>query len=148
MVYHFIYTDGATPKENARSTVLNMKKAGLDIATTWISADLEYDTWKKNKEKCTKAKCTKYTKEYLDELKKLGCKKLFIYANEDYYENYYEKDFIKQYPLWLACFSKKEPKYKCVMYQYSETGRVAGINAKVDMNWLYDKSMIAATTDS
>jgi len=66
MVYHFIYTDGATPKQNAQSTVSNMKKAGLDIATTWISADLEYDTWKKNGEKCTKAKCTKYTKEYLD----------------------------------------------------------------------------------
>ena len=142
MVYHFIYTDGATPKQNAQSTVSNMKKAGLDIATTWISADLEYDTWKKNGEKCTKAKCTKYTKEYLDQLKKLGCKKLFIYMNDDYYENYYESSLLKQYPIWLANFSRSTPKHDCVMYQYSETGKVSGINSKVDMNWLYDKTML------
>jgi len=28
------------------------------------------------------------------------------------------------------------------MYQYSETGKVSGINSKVDMNWLYDETML------
>ena len=53
MTYHFIYTDGATIKENAISTFNNLKKANLDPANTWIAADLEYDTWKKNGQKCT-----------------------------------------------------------------------------------------------
>ena len=48
MVYHFIYTDNASTVDNAKSTVANMKAAGLDIANTWIFADLEYDTWKRN----------------------------------------------------------------------------------------------------
>ena len=43
-VYHFIYTDGATTVENAQATVANMKKAGLDVAHTFVFADLEYDT--------------------------------------------------------------------------------------------------------
>ena len=30
-VYHFIYTDEATIKENAQSTIANMKAAGLDL---------------------------------------------------------------------------------------------------------------------
>jgi len=119
MVYHFIYTDGATIKENAVSTYNNIKKAGLDPTNIWISADLEYDTWIKNKQKCTREKCTKYTKEYLNELKKLGCKKLFIYCNDDYYENYYDWSQLKEYPIWLANFRRTTPKYKCVMFQYS-----------------------------
>ena len=90
MTYHFIYTDGATIKENAISTFNNLKKANLDPANTWIAADIEYDTWKKNGQKCTKERCTKYTLQYLKELEKLGCKKLFIYMNDDYYENYYD----------------------------------------------------------
>ena len=69
MVYHFIYTDNATIEQNAQSTYDNIKKAGLDPTKTWIAADLEYDTWKKNKETCTKDQCTKYTKQYLDYLK-------------------------------------------------------------------------------
>ena len=136
MAYHFIYTDGATPKQNAQSSYDNLKKAGLDPTKTWIAADLEYDTWTKNGEKCTKAKCTQYTKEYLDALKALGCNKLFIYANQDYYKNYYDWSQLK-YPIWLADY-EGDPNYDCVMQQYSSSGKVNGINGNVDMDWLFE----------
>ena len=146
MVYHFIYTNGATIKQNAESTYNNLKKAGLDPTKTWIAADLEYDTWAKNGETCTKAKCTKYTKEYLEALKALGCKKLFIYANTDYYRNYYDWSQLK-YPLWLADYNGN-PDYSCAIQQYTSSGRVNGINGNVDMDWLFDESMLTnkATT--
>ena len=143
MVYHFIYTDGATPKQNAQSSYNNLKKAGLDPTKTWIAADLEYDTWTKNGEKCTKAKCTQYTKEYLDTLKALGCNKLFIYANQDYYRNYYDWSQLK-YPIWLADYDGG-PTHNCAMQQYSPYGKVNGINGNVDMDWLFDESMIKDT---
>lgn len=143
MAYHFIYTDGATPKQNAQSSYDNLKKAGLDPTKTWIAADLEYDTWTKNGEKCTKAKCTQYTKEYLDALKALGCNKLFIYANQDYYKNYYDWSQLK-YPIWLADY-EGDPNYDCVMQQYSSSGKVNGISGKVDMDWLFDESMMKDT---
>ena len=40
MAYHVIYTDGATPKQNAQSSYNNIKKAGLDPTKIWIAADL------------------------------------------------------------------------------------------------------------
>lgn len=141
MVYHFIYTDGATPKQNAESTYNNIKKAKLNPENVWIAADLEYDTWIKNKEICTKEKCTKYTKEYLDSLQKLGCKKLFIYTNNDYYENYYDWNELK-YPIWLADYNEN-PRYKCAIHQYSSEGNVNGINGTVDMDYLFDKTMLS-----
>lgn len=141
MTYHFIYTDGATPKQNAKSAYNNLKSAGLDPTQTWMAADLEYDTWKRNGEKCTRAKCTQYTKEYLEELKKLGCNKLFIYANNDFYRNYYDWNQLSEYPLWLADYTGG-PDQKCVMQQYTSKGKVNGISGNVDMDYLFDETMI------
>lgn len=145
MVYHFIYTDGATPEQNAQSTVRNMKQAGLDVSQTMIFADLEYDTWKKNGETCTREKCTEYTERYLNECKKLGCKRLGIYLNIDYYRNYYSDDIKKAYPIWLADYTGGAD-YDCIMQQNSSSGRVSGINGNVDMNTLYDASYMSGNT--
>ena len=142
MVYHFIYTDGATPKQNAESTVANMKRAGLDHTKVFVWADLEYDTWNKNGEKCTRDKCTKYTQQYLDALKSLGVTKMGIYLNQDYYKNYYTAEILKKYPLWLADY-EGEPNYPCVIHQYSSKGSVDGISGNVDMNYLLDSSIFS-----
>ena len=142
MVYHFIYTDGASIKENAESTVNNLKKAGLVPASTMIFADLEYDTWTKNGETCTKERCSQYTKQYLEELKALGCQKLGIYANIDYWRNYYTDELKQAYPLWLADYAGN-PDFTCIMQQYSSSGAVAGISGNVDMNWLFNQSYLS-----
>lgn len=139
-VYHFIYTDGATTVENAQSTVANMKKAGLDVAQTWVFADLEYDTWTKNGEKCTREKCSMYTLEYIKALESLGCKKIGVYMNLDYYKNYYTEDIKNNYPVWLADYNGTAD-YSCSIQQYSSTGIVAGISGAVDMNYLFDDTM-------
>lgn len=141
MVYHFIYTDNATIQQNAQSTYNNIKKAGLDPTKTWIAADLEYDTWSKNKEKCTKTRCTKYVKQYLNALKKLGCNKLLIYTNNDYYQNYYDWSQLK-YPIWLADYNG-DPDHNCAIHQYSSKGKVRGITGYVDMDWLLDASILS-----
>ena len=142
MVYHFIYTDGATPKQNAESTVANMKKAGLDPTNTWVWCDLEYDTWVKNRETCTREKCSKYTQQYIDGLKALGVTKIGIYMNQDYYKNYYSIDLIQNYPVWLADY-EGDPNYPCAIQQYSSKGSVNGISGNVDMNYLYDLSIMS-----
>ena len=139
-VYHFIYTDGATTVENAQSTVENMKKAGLDVAHTWVFADLEYNTWKKNGETCTKEKCSLYTLEYIKALESLGCKKIGVYMNLDYYKNYYTEDIKNNYPVWLADYNGTAD-YSCSIQQYSSAGIVAGIKGLVDMNYLFDDTM-------
>lgn len=139
-VYHFIYTDGATTVENAQATVANMKKAGLDVADTYVFADLEYDTWKKNGEKCTREKCSLYTLEYIRALESLGCKKIGVYMNIDYYRNYYTEEIKQKYPIWLADYNGTAD-YSCSIQQYSSTGLVNGIGGMVDMNYSLDDTM-------
>ena len=139
-VYHFIYTDGATTVENAQATVANMQRAGLDVASTWVFSDLEYDTWKKNGETCTKEKCSLYTLEYIKALKALGCKKIGVYMNIDYYRNYYTEDIKQNYPIWLADYTGTAD-YSCSIHQYTSSGLVAGIQGLVDMNYLLDDTM-------
>ena len=143
-VYHFIYVDGATIAENANTCIANMKAAGLDPTNTWIFADLEYDTWTKAGVKVTKALCTQYTKEFLDTLKAAGCKKLGIYSNLDYYKNYYDWSQLSEYRknLWLADYTGC-PNVECVIQQTGSTGKVSGINGNVDMDTLYEESMLS-----
>lgn len=143
-VYHFIYVDGATIAENANACIANMKAAGLDPTNTWIFADLEYDTWTKAGVKVTKALCTQYTKEFLDTLKAAGCKKLGIYSNLDYYKNYYDWSQLSEYRknLWLADYTGG-PDVECVIQQTGSTGKVSGINGNVDMDTLYEESMLS-----
>lgn len=147
-VYHFIYVDGATIAENANACIANMKAAGLDPTNTWIFADLEYDTWTKAGVKVTKALCTQYTKEFLDTLKAAGCKKLGIYSNLDYYKNYYDWAQLSEYRknLWLADYTGG-PNVECAIQQTGSTGKVSGINGNVDMNTLYEESMLSNDED-
>lgn len=142
-VYHFIYVDGATPKQNAEACIANMKAAGLDPASTWIFSDLEYDTWTKAGIKVTKALCTQYTIEFLSTLKAAGCKKLGIYCNLDYYRNYYDWNQLSEYRkyLWLADYTGG-PDVDCAIQQIGSTGKVLGISGNVDMDTLFDESML------
>ena len=143
-VYHFIYTDGATIQENAQSTLANLKRAGLDPTNTWIFVDIEKDTWDKNGEECTKSRCTKYVKDYLDELTRAGCKKLGIYTNNDYYRNYLDWGQLAGYKskVWLADYSDG-PDQTCVLQQTSESGKVDGITGTVDTDLLIDERIAA-----
>lgn len=142
-VYHFIYVDGATIAENAESTIRNLQSAGLDPSDTWIFADLEEDTWTKCGETCTKSRCTKYVKDYLDELTRAGCKKLGIYTNNDYYQNYLDWGQLAGYgsKVWLADYSGN-PDQPCIIQQTSESGKVDGITGTVDTDLLIDERIL------
>jgi len=142
IVYHFIYTDNATIEGNAKSTVLNMQKANLNISKTFVFADLEYDTWTKNKMICTKNKCSLYTQQYIDCLKSLGVKNIGVYMNNDYYKNYYSSDIINKYPVWLADY-EGELNYNCAIHQYTSKGKCDGIySSGLDMDYILDSRII------
>lgn len=145
-VYHFIYIDGATPEQNAIACVNNLKAAGIDPATIWIFADLEYDTWTKAGVKATRALCTQYTKEFLEKLKSLGCVKLGVYCNLDYYKNLYDWNQLFEYRanLWLADWSGG-PDVECMVQQTSSKGKVNGISGDVDTDTLFDESILLVT---
>lgn len=61
-----------------------------------------------------------------------------IYTMPSYAEKYLDQDFAK-YPLWIASL-KRTPVIpgawkNCMFWQYSHTGRIDGIDEKVDLNY-------------
>lgn len=145
MTYHFVYVDGATIDENAQCAVDCMRKAGLDITNTWCWCDIEYDTFNKAGQKASRDKYSFMCLEYMDALKKLGCKKVGYYANIHYLENYVSNEVLT-YPLWLVELEQDYThKYKPVMWQYSWEGMVNGIKGNCDCDFLIDETMLKET---
>lgn len=67
-----------------------------------------------------------------------------VYANADWFRNYLDKDRLSKYSLWIAHYGVNEDKYisQYDMLQYTDTGRINGINANTDINKLYNNSII------
>lgn len=139
-VYHFSYAlNEKQAIEEAQFCIKNMKRAGLkdDIIVFY---DFEYDTVKKAAQKgikLSKAECNKHTLAFCEEIKRLG----FIpgvYTNKDYYKNWYNKDLLNKYYIWLADYSGS-PDFECLIQQYSNVGQVSGINGNVDLDYFYDE---------
>lgn len=85
----------------------------------------------------TKDKCTNIAYAFCKEIEKDGYQ-AGIYTNIDYANNYFTKDILKEYNVWIADWSavcRYDGKY--LIWQYTDGGEVKGINGKVDMDWYY-----------
>ena len=74
--------------------------------------------------------------DWLQMVEKVYHVKPIIYTNADFYERNLARRF-DEYPLWVAHYLVKDKpriKRKWHFWQHSETGRVNGINARVDFN--------------
>lgn len=135
-VYHFSY---ALKIEDARKEALccvdSIREAGFGPSVL-IFYDFEYDTVKKAQEKgisLGKEECNAFTKAFCEEVEFLGYKP-GIYTNLDYYKNWYSKDVISKYYVWLADYSGG-PDVDCVMQQYTNAGQIPGIKGNVDLDY-------------
>ena len=78
----------------------------------------------------------KKVKEWLDIVEEHYGVKPILYTNASFYTDYLGSSF-DEYPLWVAHYlQKKEPRIERAwhFWQHSETGRVNGIDARVDFN--------------
>ena len=131
-IYWFIY---AADTEEA---VLNAKmcekciEGYKDIITMRTWADWEYDSDKRNPQ--TKESRTAIVKAFCDYLAGKGYD-MGVYSNMDYLTGKFGD--LSGYPLWLAKYSSSKGDYNPFMWQYSSTGRIAGISTNVDMNIYY-----------
>lgn len=63
-----------------------------------------------------------------------------VYANRNWYDNYLNKDIIKEkYTTWIATYTSGTDKYKGEydIWQNSSKGKINGINGNVDTNYMY-----------
>lgn len=58
-----------------------------------------------------------------------------VYGNPTWFSEDIEKEYLEQYPTWLAHYTENtDYDGDFTMWQYSETGKVAGIKKKVDLD--------------
>lgn len=140
-VYHFIYgMSSEAVRKEAEFCVNCIKEAGLN-RPLYVFADFEYDTvYKAAAAGVTlgKNECNLFTKTFCEAIEAHGYN-AGIYTNLDYYKNWYRKDILDQYPIWLADY-KGDPDYSCVMHQYSNKGKLPGINGDVDLDYFYEEN--------
>lgn len=134
------YSYALTPAqavEEAENVIEVLNGRGLDFPVFY---DLE---WKQQRS-LGKQAIENIAVSFLTRIKKAGYK-VGIYCNMDWYNNYLS-DNLKKYDLWLARYANNDngtiperlrPSVG-IGWQYSESGKVAGINAKdVDMDVFY-----------
>lgn len=139
-IYHFSYALNAEEaRQEADIAVQNAKKAGLNLDDIYIFFDFEYDTVKKAAAKgvnITMKECKLHTETFCKEIEVLGGRP-GIYTNLDYYKNWYQKcELLEKYPVWLADY-KGDPDFDCMIQQYSNEGKVEGIQNNVDLNYYF-----------
>lgn len=139
-VYFFSYALNADQaKEEAKLCIETIEKAELN-KDILVFYDFEYDTVEKAAKKgvnLTKKECNNHTNVFCEEVKRLGYQP-GIYTNLDYYKNWYDKDVLGKYPIWLADYTGG-PDYSCIIQQYSSTGKVNGIKVPVDLDYYYEE---------
>lgn len=135
------YSYALTPAqaiEEAENVIEVLNGRGLDFP---IFYDLEWDQQRSLGKKAIE----NITVAFLIRMKKAGYK-VGIYCNYDWYKNCLS-DALKQYDCWIANYPKKELDNGTLQerlrvpvgvgWQYSEHGKVPGINGNVDMDVFY-----------
>ncbi len=62
-----------------------------------------------------------------------------IYCNPNQLNNSYlcKGKLLNRYDIWLVKWGNKEPSYECGIWQYTDSGKVSGVNGNVNMNVSY-----------
>lgn len=98
--------------------------------------DFEYDTVThavKNGVKISRDFVLNCTEQFCHRLEELGFYAMF-YCNNDYYQRYYQASKVaEKYDMWYARYATS-PGRPVTLWQTSESGRVKGIQGKVDLD--------------
>ncbi|PHB23092.1 N-acetylmuramoyl-L-alanine amidase [Bacillus pseudomycoides] len=100
----------------------------------WARGDKSAKFWVADVEVKTMEDMRAGTQAFIDELRRLGAKKVGLYVGHHMYKPFgmgnVKADFV-----WIPRYGNKQPDYPCDIWQYTETGNVPGIG-KCDMNYL------------
>ena len=129
--YYYSYaTNIEQAREEARYClkILNGRHMDLPIA---------YDVEDKVQNKMSKTELSNMIVAFCNEIRRAGYKSM-IYSNLNWLTNRLDYNTISDHDIWLAQWNYK-PTYNkpFVMWQYTSSGKVRGINGRVDMNYMY-----------
>ncbi|RVT57415.1 LysM peptidoglycan-binding domain-containing protein [Niallia taxi] len=76
------------------------------------------------------------TQAFVNELRRLGAKKVGGYFGHHTYEPFGMKNVKNIDFTWIPRYGSTKPKFDCDLWQHTDTGKVAGVNGGVDLNTL------------
>ena len=100
--------------------------------------DWEYISWDARTGAVDKRTVTDCTIAFCETVKEQGYTPM-VYFNRHQAQDFLYLEELTDYPFWLALYSDRMTyPYRVQMWQYTQTGRVPGIEGDVDINlWLY-----------
>lgn len=121
--------------------IKNVKKADVK---GYLFVDVEDKVLGSNKEVITK-----YINAFLNRLREKGFKKVGVYCNRNWYQNYIIPRKVHGPVLWwVAAYNNRGAGVVCDIWQHTSSGRVNGINGNVDMNIAYTDKVIEKVPES
>ena len=115
----------------------------LDAISEWdvtlpVVYDWEYIGWDARTGDADKRTVTDCTIAFCETVKAAGYAPM-VYFNRHQAQDFLHLEELTDYPFWLALYSDRMTyPYRVQMWQYTQTGKVPGIDGDVDINlWLY-----------
>ncbi len=91
--------------------------------------------------------CTAMAKAFCNTIVAAGYK-AGVYANLNWFNNYLDYETLKKsYSIWLAQWSNSHSK-NCDIWQYSDSGKISGINGNVDLDLVIKLTSSPPTTST
>lgn len=122
---------------DAKKEAQDFWNRGDKSATIWF-ADIEVDTMDDMRAG---------TQAFIDELYRLGAKRVGVYVGHHKYKQYQVEKLQRVDVVWIPRYGGKKPDYPCDIWQYTETGNVPGIG-KCDLNSLIGNKSLSWFTES
>ena len=112
-------------------SIADAKKEAQDF---WNRGDKSATVWVADVEVKTMDDMRAGTQAFIDELRRLGAKKVGLYVGHHMYAPF-DMENVKCDFVWIPRYGGNKPAYPCDLWQYTETGNVPGIG-KCDLNEL------------
>ena len=141
-VYIYSYAKNLGGSESIQSEIDHAKRMLSKISKKpfCVYIDMEDDSTKY----LGKLMLTNFALEFCKQILQAGYK-AGVYANQNWFQNYLNPSTIASYgySIWCAKYSQNKPNISSNydIWQYSDDGRIIGINGKVDMD-LMEKNII------
>lgn len=124
------------------TSIADAKKEAQDF---WNRGDKSATVWVADVEVKTMDDMRAGTQAFIDELRRLGAKKVGLYVGHHMYAPFgmanVKCDFV-----WIPRYGGNKPAYPCDIWQYTETGNVPGIG-KCDLNELIGSKSLSWFTN-
>ncbi|MBC2370139.1 LysM peptidoglycan-binding domain-containing protein [Listeria booriae] len=120
-------------------SIADAKKEAQDF---WNRSDKASLFWVADVEVKTMDNMLAGTQAFIDELRKLGAKKVGLYVGHHTYEQF-QANKVKSDFVWIPRYGGNKPQFKCDLWQHTESGKLAGVAGNVDLNTLTGTKSLA-----